>query len=506
MKEQCKFSICILLATLLLISGCASQSPDSLTSLNPVTITGNQLLVAVARTKDSSMASLYALDRTASGWEIRTGPLPAMIGRNGFAPPGDKREGDGRVPSGLFPLEFAFGYGTSIDSRMPYRQATKNDLWVDDVNSPDYNNWVKRGETSASSFEVMRLDDVRYSYGLVIGYNRNPIVKGNGSGIFLHVWLENGYTTSGCVAIEDKEMIKILSWLDPVQKPQILMGMEELLSEVTGLPELPAGIAQNGVAEQQIRNELSCMKERIVEYRSADGFFGMALAVPDTVAINMKAKKSWHEGCPVPISDLNYLVLTHLGFDGQPKVGRLVMHKKLALPVIKAFADIFNARFPIERMELIENYNASDDLSMEANNTSGFNCRDITGKPGVFSNHSYGGAIDINPLFNPYISPKNDILKTMSWDGVEDKGLFLARNGYDAPSPALLFCTLRPADCLVLPPAGAAYVDRSLAVKGYLLPESPAVNAFTSRGFDWGGKWGRLLDYQHFEYPSALLK
>jgi len=76
----------------------------------------------------------------------------------------------------VIPFDFTMsvlkGFAPSIDSRMQYRQATKNDLWVDDVNSPENNTWVKRGETAARSFEVMRLDDIRYRYGLVVGYNR----------------------------------------------------------------------------------------------------------------------------------------------------------------------------------------------------------------------------------------------------------------------------------------------------------------------------------------------
>ncbi len=496
-----------LVLTILLLAGCAEQPSDNSSSLAGTVISGNQVLVAVAESRDSSMAQLYALERTAGGWQLRSGPLPGIIGRNGFAPVGKKREGDGRVPTGLFPLEFAFGYDAAITSKMPYRQATENDVWVDDVNSSEYNTWVKRGETSASSFEVMKLADVRYRHGLVIGYNRNPIVKGYGSGIFLHVWLEQGYTTSGCVAMDEQELIKILAWLDPAQQPQILMGTRQDLAVVlASLPPLPAGTEKPGVVEPQIRDAVAGLGERIVEYRADNGFFGMALAVPASVSDTMKAKTSWHEGCPVAISDLSYLVLTHQGLDGQPKVGRLVVHKKLALPVVKAFADLFQARFPIERMELIEQYDASDDRSMEANNTSGFNCRDVTGKPGVFSNHSYGGAIDINPLLNPYVSPMNDILKLMGWDGVTDKGVFLGANGYAALQPALLFCTQRPNDCLVLPSAGGAYVDRTLPVPGYLLPDTPAVRAFTDRGFDWGGSWGRLLDYQHFEYPAAKLQ
>lgn len=494
----------LLLTAVLMLTGCAAQTSGS-ASLAGTVITGDQLLVAVAASRDSSMAQVYALERTSSGWVLRVGPLPGIIGRNGFAPPGEKREGDGRVPTGLFALESAFGYAASINSRMPYQQATENDLWVDDVTSPDYNSWVKRGETSATSFEVMRLPDNRYRHGLVVGYNRHPVVKGAGSGIFVHAWLEEGYTTSGCVALDETELIRILAWLDPARTPQILMGTGQDLAAVTGLPLLPPEVEQPGLVEQQIRADLAGLQERSVEYRTADGFFGMALAVPASVSNTMRLKNSWREGCPVPVSDLQYLKLTHWGFDGQPKVGQLVVHKKLALPVVKAFADLFRSRFPIERMELIDQYDGSDDRSMEANNTSAFNCRDITGKPGQYSRHSYGDAITINPLQNPYVSPMNDPLKAMGWDGIEDKGLFLGRNGYSAPSPALLFCTERPADCLVLPPAGVAYVDRSLPVAGYLLPGSPAVQAFTSRGFDWGGSWGRLLDYQHFEYDTARL-
>lgn len=493
------------LAVVLMLSGCAEQSSDKQPSLAGTVISGDQLLVAIAESRESSMVQVYALERTADGWKLRTGPLPGIIGRNGFAAPGEKREGDGRAPTGLFALESAFGYAPSIDSSMPYQQATENDLWVDDVNSPDYNSWVKRGQTGATSYEVMKLADNRYRHGLVTGYNRTPIIKGNGSGIFVHAWLEEGYTTSGCVAFDETELVKILAWLDPAKQPQILMGTRQDLAAVVGLPTLPTGTDQPGLVEQQIRSDLAGLQERSAEYRAANGFFGMALAVPTAVSSSMQLKNSWREGCPVPISDLNYLKLSYWGFDGQPRVGELVVHKKLALPVVKAFADLFAARFPIERMELIDRYDGSDDRSMEANNTSAFNCRNVTGKPGQYSRHSYGGAIDINPLQNPYISPMNDPLKAMGWDGIEDKGLFLSRNGYSGPSPAFTFCTERPSDCLVLPPAGAAYADRSLQVEGYLLPGSPAVKAFTDRGFDWGGTWGRLLDYQHFEYDTAKL-
>lgn len=202
-------------------------------------ITGTQLLVATTESRDSVRATIYALERTTKGWELRSGPLPGVIGRNGFAPPGEKREGDGRAPTGLFSLESAFGYAPAMTTRMPYRQATEDDLWIDDVNAPDYNTWVKRGQTNATSFEVMKLKDIRYRHGLVTGYNRNPVIREYGSGIFVHVWLYDGYPTSGCVAFDEAALVSILGWLDPAQQPQILMGTRQDLVVVSNLPPLP---------------------------------------------------------------------------------------------------------------------------------------------------------------------------------------------------------------------------------------------------------------------------
>jgi L,D-peptidoglycan transpeptidase YkuD (ErfK/YbiS/YcfS/YnhG family) len=496
----------LLLSALLSGAGCSSDTPGATTGvLSEARITGDQLLLVVADTPDTSLAKLYVLERTSDGWKSDPEQIPAMVGRNGIAPLGEKREGDGRTPAGIFPLEFAFGYGAAINSRMPYRQAGEDDIWVDDVNSPDYNTWVKRSESSAASYEVMKRSDHRYRYGVVIGYNRDPIVKGRGSAIFLHVWLENGETTTGCVAVDEAELVRILARLDPAKKPQMLIANRRDLAALPGLLQLATGGEQAGSTEKQARAMVAGMGERQVEYRGSDGFFGMALPIPRTVEDGMRLKRSWKEGCPVPISDLRYLVLVHWGYDGTPKVGELVVHRKLALPVVKAFADLYGSRFPIERMELIDTYGASDDLSMEANNTSAFNCRDVTGKVGVWSKHSYGGAIDINPLVNPYISPKGDILGSFGWDGTEDKGEFLRRNGYDAPSPALAFCTARPADCLVLPATGAPYADRTREDPGLIRNGSREIGFFTDRGFDWGGSWRHLLDYQHFEYETAKL-
>jgi L,D-peptidoglycan transpeptidase YkuD (ErfK/YbiS/YcfS/YnhG family) len=188
------------------------------------TIAAEQLLVVIAEGEGTTRATLYALERGINGWQPAGGPVSAMIGRSGFAQPGKKREGDGHTPAGLFPLEFVFGYAPETAGKMPYRQATESDIWVDDAQSPDYNTWRKKGETAATSFEEMKLPDPRYRHGVVIGYNRNPVIKGNGSAIFLHVWREDGQSTSGCVAIDEQELVRIIGWLDPAKRPMILMG------------------------------------------------------------------------------------------------------------------------------------------------------------------------------------------------------------------------------------------------------------------------------------------
>ena len=198
------------------------------------TAPGEQLVVVIGEAEKSSRATLYLLQRGSDGWQSKGGPIPAMVGRSGFARPGEKREGDGHSPTGLFRLESVFGYAAAVDTRMPYSQATSEDVWVDDANSPDYNSWRKKGGTSATSFEEMRRPDHLYRHGVVIGYNRDPVVKGKGSAIFLHVWRQEGTATSGCVAIDEQELIRIIGWLDPAERPMILMGNRSDLAAMPG--------------------------------------------------------------------------------------------------------------------------------------------------------------------------------------------------------------------------------------------------------------------------------
>lgn len=167
---------------------------------------------------------------------------------------------------------------------------------------------------------------------------------------------------------------------------------------------------------------------------------------------------TWHEGCPAAIEELRVLRVDYLDYAGHRESGTLIVNRQLAPEVKAIFRELYRHRFQIERMEPVENFGGNDERSMEANNTSAFNCRDITGQKGKFSNHSWGRAIDINPLTNPYVKGTR-----------------------------------------VLPEGGRAFLDRTVAHPGSVLKGSFAVRLFERHGWTWGGSWPDRQDYQHFE-------
>ena len=180
-------------------------------------------------------------------------------------------------------------------------------------------------------------------------------------------------------------------------------------------------------------------------------------AVSSVTAAELGA--SWRAGCPVSPAELRRVELDYLGFDGRTHRGALIVHRDLTDDVIAIFADLLRLGYPISAMRTVEQYpNADDELSMRDNNTSGFNCRPLPGST-QWSLHAYGRAVDVNPLINPYIDSTGD---------------------------------LQPA-------TAGAYLDRARDEPGMLRPGSPAVAAFTGRGWRWGGTWRDPIDYQHFE-------
>ncbi|RIQ21369.1 CapA family protein [Jiangella rhizosphaerae] len=168
--------------------------------------------------------------------------------------------------------------------------------------------------------------------------------------------------------------------------------------------------------------------------------------------------------CPVPLTDLRHVAVTHVGFDGRARRGELVVHADVAADVVDVFAALYAARFPIERMLLVDEFGGDDDASMAANNTSGYNCRRVAGQS-HWSNHAYGRAIDINPVQNPYVV-----------------------DGEARPPAALPFLDVdRTADA---PP-----------VPGVIRDGDVVRQAFERIGWEWGGLFSDP-DYQHFSAPD----
>jgi hypothetical protein len=166
---------------------------------------------------------------------------------------------------------------------------------------------------------------------------------------------------------------------------------------------------------------------------------------------------SYRAGCPVAPAQLRVVRVSYWGFDGEPHTGRLVVGRRVSGDVVTVFRRLYSARFPIRRMVPISAYRGSDDASMAADNTSGFNCRRAVGSAtGGWSMHAYGEAIDVNPVENPYV------------------------------------LGLR-----VLPPAGRPFLDRARRLRGMAVEGGVLVRAFASVGWKWGGRWG-APDYQHF--------
>jgi D-alanyl-D-alanine carboxypeptidase len=185
-------------------------------------------------------------------------------------------------------------------------------------------------------------------------------------------------------------------------------------------------------------------------------FRASVTSIPSSLRQTMSGV-SWRPGCPVPLRDLRLVRATHWGFDGRAHTGRLIVHRDVAADVVTVLRDLFAARFPIRRIVPIDAYGASDFRSIEADNTSAFNCRVVEGT-NRWSEHAYGRAIDLNPIENPYVSASGT-------------------TSHRASRPYLQRTPSRP----------------GMAVEGGVL-----VLAFDAVGWSWGGRWQGVKDYQHF--------
>lgn len=155
-------------------------------------------------------------------WQNVNPSYNAVIGKNGT---GKTKEGDGKTPVGVYPLGTAFGWGDTLSNlKYPFKKATKNDYWVDDAKSKDYNKWITyTGDPNKRWNSFEKMTHSLYKYGVVIRYNDNPIVAGKGSAIFLHMKTTTTKYTLGCIALNEKDLITVIKWLDKDKDPVILI-------------------------------------------------------------------------------------------------------------------------------------------------------------------------------------------------------------------------------------------------------------------------------------------
>ena len=176
--------------------------------------------------------------------------------------------------------------------------------------------------------------------------------------------------------------------------------------------------------------------------------------------------KSFPKDCQVKIEDLRYAMIKHYGFDGQVHAGEFVADKRVASSLVFIFDKLFEQKYQIERIKLIDDFDADDNFSMKNNNSSAFCYRTIAGKDKL-SKHALGLAIDINPLYNPCV--------TYNKDGSIKK---------------------------VEPEEGRPYIERDPSDPRRITKDSEIYKIFTENGFIWGGDWGNPKDYQHFEFKA----
>jgi len=199
-----------------------------------------------------------------------------------------------------------------------------------------------------------------------------------------------------------------------------------------------------------------------VLYGDQPKFIGTVKLISSEIARRIVGK-SWKPNPYIQLEDLRYLEIPFIGFDNEPHLGEMIVHKDIVPEVLQIFKELFEHGFQIEKMKLIDEYfkeglsdNDIDNKSVFDNNTSCFFYRTI-GNSKYISEHSMGTAIDLNPRVNPCLS------------------------------------------AYICPPDAQEYLDRSRKdVKGFITPETICYKIFTKYGWKWGGEWRNIKDYHHF--------
>ena len=218
-------------------------------------------------------------------------------------------------------------------------------------------------------------------------------------------------------------------------------------------------------AEQSETETVQVTTEPETEYEYAVDADFYINSITDDIFSRINGR-SYNKDAPVGREQLRYVHILHIGVDGFAHEGELIVNEVIARDVLDIFYELYQIGYVLESVVLIDEYGADDNASMAVNNTSGFNARKVAGTE-VWSNHAYGLAIDINPMYNPYVG-ENDT---------------------------------------VLPATARQYTDRSREFDMKLDAGDECCRIFAEHGFTWGGDWENIKDYMHFEkQPDSVLK
>ena len=253
------------------------------------------------------------------------------------------------------------------------------------------------------------------------------------------------------------------AWWRTGNAKMLLLGMS-----LAGMPLAACACGHNGehcpamvsVPEKQTYEPGDTVPQPVVDRTGADSFF-TCTAIPDSVFALMRGR-SYKANCTVPRKSLRYLRCLHRDKDGNILVGEMVVNRSVAADVLGIFRQLYEAAYPIERMRLIDYWDADDERAMRMNNSSCFNFRFISHTTKV-SKHGKGMAIDINTLYNPYHK------------------------------------TLPGGKVVTEPATGKPYLDRSASFPYKIVKGDLCYRLFKAKGFRWGGEWANRKDYQHFE-------
>lgn len=211
---------------------------------------------------------------------------------------------------------------------------------------------------------------------------------------------------------------------------------------------------------------LSFILQSAVSFAVTNDCEGFSISeINDEIFARIKGK-SYKDNCPIPLDDLRYLHILHKDAEGITHGGELVCNVRIASDVLEIFKALFEAGYPIQRVRLVDEYGADDETSMRDNNSSCFNFRFISHTTKI-SKHGLGLAVDINTLYNPYVKE------------VDGKRI-------------------------VEPATAEKYTDRSKSFTYKIEKDDLCYKLFTERGFEWGGEWKTVKDYQHFEVSDKI--